>query len=162
MRTSSKVAVLLAFPCVALATTIIPHTLRQRADESDRVALVQVIDQHVEKTDNPVMPLKTFTRVLIGQNLRGAGPEEVTLVQIGGRLGELQIEIPGDAHFEIGETAVIFMRCRASPDRCHLVELGEGKLHVSGNEAMVKDLFTQKWSRRTIESLAKELAGTAR
>jgi hypothetical protein len=158
MRPIPLVAGLLALPTLALATSLVPHTLLQRAEESDRVALVQVLSQKVEETGNAKIPLKTYTRVLVGQNLRGAGPEEVTIVQIGGRLGLQSIEVPGDANFRVGETAVVFMRCRLAPDRCHLVAMGAGKLDVEGDNVFVQDLTNGKWARRTVKSLVAELA----
>ncbi|HEY0883602.1 MAG TPA: hypothetical protein VGD87_18855 [Archangium sp.] len=158
MRPLPLVAGLLALPTLALATSLVPHTLLQRAEQSDRVALVQVLSQKVEETGNAKIPLKTYTRVLVGQNLRGAGPEEVTIVQIGGRLGLQSIEVPGDANFRVGETAVVFMRCRLAPDRCHLVAMGAGKLDVEGDNVFVQDLTNGKWARRTVKSLVAELA----
>jgi len=158
MRPLPLVAGLMALPTLALATSLVPHTLLQRAEQSDRVALVQVLSQKVEETGNAKIPLKTYTRVLIGQNLRGTGPEEVTIVQIGGRLGLQSIEVPGDASFRVGETAVVFMRCRLAPDRCHLVAMGAGKLDVEGDSVFVQDLSNGKWARRTVKSLVAELA----
>ncbi len=160
MRSLRVLAGLLALPTVAIATTLIPHTLLQRAEQSDRVALVQVLSQRVEETPGATFPLKTYTRVAIGADFRGAGPRELTIVQIGGTLGALDMEIPGDAKFHIGETAVVFLRCRLAVDRCHLVAMGAGKLDVSGEEVFVQDLFTGKWGRRTLTQLSAELTLT--
>jgi hypothetical protein len=162
MRPLPALAGLLALPTLALATSLVPHTLLQRAEESDRVALVQVLSQRVEETPGGgEIPFKTLTRVAIGQDLRGSGPSEVTIVQLGGKLGLQTMEIPGDAQFHIGETAIVFIRCRLAVDRCHLVAMGQGKLDVAGNDAFVQDLFTGKWARRTIASLVTELAPRA-
>ena len=158
MRPLRLLAGLLALPTVAIATSIIPHTLQQRAEQSDRVVLVQVLSQRVEETPGAQFPLKTYTQVAVGQNLRGAGPEVLTIVQLGGRLGLTSMEIPGYARFHLGETAVLFLTCRAAADRCHLVALGAGKLDVDGDQVLVPDLFTGKWSRRKVGELARELA----
>lgn len=157
MRSLPAVVGLLALPTVALASSLVPHTLLQRAEQSDRVALVQVLSQKVEQTGNAKIPLKTYTRVAIGHDLRGTGPREVTIVQLGGTLGLDSLEVPGDAKFHVGETAVVFMRCRLAPDRCHLVALNAGKLDVAGEHVFVQDLFTGKWARRTLQSLIEEL-----
>lgn len=158
MRPSPLVVGLLALPTLAVATTLIPHTLLQRAEQSDRVVLVQVLSQRVEETKGASIPLKTLTRVVVGQDLRGSGPTELTVVQLGGNRGLETMEIPGDAKFHVGETAVLFLRCRLAVDRCHLVAMGQGKLDVAGNDVFVQDLFTGKWSRRTLTSLVAELA----
>ena len=157
----AQVAVLLGLPTLALASTIVPHTLLQRAEQSDRVALVQVVSQTLEENPGGPFPLKTVTRVVVGQNVRGSGPMELNIVQLGGRRGLESMEIPGDAKFHLGETAIVFLRCRLAVDRCHLVALGQGKLETSGEEALVQDLFTGKWTRRTIASIVAELSPSA-
>jgi|APLak6261683265_1056151.scaffolds.fasta_scaffold07688_2 hypothetical protein len=163
MRSLRILAGLLALPTVAIATTLIPHSLLQRAEQSDRVALVQVLSQRVEETPGAQFPIKTYTRVAIGSNFRGAGPSEVTIVQLGGTVGPTSMVIPGDAQFRVGETAVVFLRCRQAVDRCHLVAMGAGKLDVSGEDVFLQDLQTGKWGKKTLTQLAAELsAGGAR
>lgn len=165
MRSPRLILALLAMPTLAVATTLIPHTLQQRAENADRVALVQVLSQRVEQTPGAAVPIKTYTRVAVGSDFKGTGPTEFTIVQLGGTVGAESITMPGDARFAVGETAVVFVRCRIAneADRCHLVAAGAGKLEVSGEEVFVQDLFTGKWSRRTLSALAAELrAGGAR
>jgi hypothetical protein len=159
MRPLPVVAGLLALPTLALASSLVPHTLQQRAEQSDRVALVQVLSQRVEETQDVAVPLKTYTRVLVGRDLRGAGPQELTIVQLGGAVGTRTLTVPGDAHFTVGETAVVFLRCRLAADRCHLVALGAGKLDVAGEDVFVQDLFTGKWGKKALTALAGELSG---
>jgi hypothetical protein len=161
MRTPHLAAALLALPTLALASSIVPHTLLQRAEQSDRVALVQVISQTLEETPGGPFPLKTVTRVVVGQDVRGTGPMELNIVQLGGKRGLEAMEIPGDAKFHLGETAIVFLRCRLAADRCHLVALGQGKLETAGEEAFVQDLFTGKWARRSIASIVAELSPPA-
>lgn len=158
MRPTPVLAGLLALPTLAVATTLVPHTLLQRAEQSDRVVLVQVLSQRVEMTPGAAIPLKTYTRVVVGQDLRGSGPAELTVVQLGGTVGAQAMEVPGDAKFHVGETAVLFLRCRLAVDRCHLVAMGQGKLEVTGEQASVQDLFTGKWSQRSLASLVSELS----
>lgn len=161
MRTPHLVAGLVVLPTLALASTLVPHTLLQRAEQSDRVALVQVVSQTLEETPGAAFPLKTVTRVVVGQNVRGTGPMELDIVQVGGRRGLETMEIPGDAKFNLGETAIVFLRCRLAADRCHLVALGQGKLDTAGEEAFVQDLFTGKWAKRSIASIVAELSPAA-
>jgi len=159
MRVARALAAVLAVPFIAAATTLIPHTVQQRAEASDRVALVQVLSQRVEERPGEQFPLKTYTQVAIGSDFRGAGPSVVTIVQLGGTVGATSMEIPGDAKFRVGETAVVFLRCRLAPDRCHLVAMGAGKLDVMGEDAFVQDLTTKKWERKSLSALRAEVAG---
>lgn len=161
MRTHRLLAGLLAMPVVALASTLIPHTLAQRAEASDRVVLVQVLSRTVQPADGAT-PMKTLTRVVVGRELKGRGPGEFTIVQLGGVHGVERVQIPGDATFEVGETAVAFVRCRLAADRCHLVGLGEGKLELKGEKIYAKDLVNGGWRVLTLDQLSRELAEPAR
>lgn len=162
MRPLPVVAGLLALPTLALASSLVPHTLRQRAEASDRVALVQVLSQRVEETKGAAVPIKTYTRVAVGRDLRGAGPAELTIVQLGGAVGSERLDLPGDAKFTVGETAVVFLRCRLAADRCHLVALGAGKLDVVGEAVLALDLFTGKWVKKSVGALESELTAVKR
>jgi hypothetical protein len=142
-------------PAVALSSTIRAHTLAERFAASERVALVQVLSRVTEGDERG---LKTYTRLLIGEDVKGTGPREVTLVQLGGRLGNLESRVPGDADFAVGETALVFLHCRTA-ERCFLVALGEGKVPVVGSDALVHDLFTGAWSRKPLAVLKAELLG---
>lgn len=142
-------------PAVALSSTIRVHTIEQRYAASDRVALVQVLSRVTEPQGDP-KNLKTFTRLLIGEDVKGSGPREVTLVQLGGRYGSVEARIPGDADFTVGETALVFLHCR-TPERCYLVALGEGKVPLIGGDALVHDLSTNEWSRRPLAKLISQL-----
>lgn len=148
---------LLAFPVVALASTILPHTLAQRAELADRVALVQVLSQQTVPGTGKT-PMKTLTRVAVGRDLKGRGPEELTIVQLGGVNGPERVQIPGDASFGPGETAVVFLKCKLAADRCHLVALGEGKLELKGDTLLARDLFTGAWRQLTLDQLSVEIA----
>ena len=68
------------------------------------------------------------------------------------------MQVPGDAKFNVGETAVLFLRCRVAVDRCHLVAMAAGKLDVAGEEVFVQDLFTGKWGKRSLAALSAELS----
>jgi hypothetical protein len=148
----------LVLPVVALASTIIPHTLSDRARSADRVAVVQVTKQWVEDEGDAQRPrLKTYTRVIFGAELKGSGPRETTIVQLGGRSGLWDMRVPGDATFSVGETALVFLKC-ASPDRCYLVALGEGRLPIVESDVYYRDLFTDTWVRQPLTALFAQLA----
>jgi hypothetical protein len=153
MRRSALLVGLL--PAVALCSTLRPHSVAERFAAADRVALVQVVSR-VTQAQGGERNLKTYTRLLIGEDYKGTGPREVTLVQLGGRLGAVEARVPGDADFTVGETALVFLHC-PTPERCYLLALGEGKVAVVGGEALVHDLFTNRWSKRPLAQLVAEL-----
>jgi hypothetical protein len=160
MRAFGWIAVLCA-SSVTIASTIVPHTLIERARRSDRVAVVQVLGQRVERSGSPARPtLKTFTRVAVGDELRGSGPRELTIVQLGGRDGPWELHVPGDASFVVGETDLVFLRCQG--ERCALVALGEGRLPLVNGELFVRDLFTNQVVKRSLASVMTELKAADR
>ena len=93
MRTPRILLAALLSPIVAAASSLIPHTLAQRGQYADRVALVQVLESRVQPAKGTT-PMKTFTRVLVGEDLKGSGPQTFDIVQIGGT--DLPHDDPGD------------------------------------------------------------------
>jgi hypothetical protein len=144
-------------PLAAFATSQIPHTVPQRALASDRVAVVEVIERQTVSDPSDPRRLKTQTQLQVRENVRGTGPSKVTLVQLGGTLGQQSIVIPGDAHFTVGERALVFLHC-TTPERCYLVAMGEGKLPiVDGDKVVVHDMVTEAFSRRPLRDVITEL-----
>lgn len=144
-------------PLAAFATTLIPHTVAQRAMAADRVAVVEVLERQTVAEAGDARRLKTHTRLQVREDLRGKGPAVVTLVQLGGTHGDQAVVIPGDASFEVGERALVFLHCPL-PERCYLVAMGAGKLPVvDADTVVVHDLFTDEYARRSLKSLAAEL-----
>ncbi len=142
-------------PVVAVGSTLRAHSIHERFAASDRVALVQVLSR-VTEAQGHERNLKTLTRLLVGEDYKGTGPREIVLVQLGGRLGNVEARVPGDADFTVGETALVFLHCRA-PERCYLMALGEGKVPLVGADALVHDLFTGAWRRTPLAQLVAEL-----
>ncbi|MCA3012820.1 MAG: hypothetical protein INH41_10530, partial [Myxococcaceae bacterium] len=88
-------------PVAAVATSLLPHTLAQRAQASDRVAVVEVVGRRTV-VDGPER-FHTETRLKVLDDVRNGGPAEVTLVQLGGTLWGRTVHVPGDADFEVNE-----------------------------------------------------------
>lgn len=154
-RTASLLVLL---PAIAWATTVVPHSLAERAKASQRVAVVQVLSRWSELAADG-RSMKTFTRVVVGEDVKGGGPSELTIVQLGGKVGAWEAWVPGDATFEVGETALVFLSCR-EPGRCALVAMGEGKLALGpGGEVRFRDLSRGTWVSRPLGLLLSELRG---
>ncbi len=158
MRTVQIAALFLS--SLSLASSIVPHTLKDRVRTADRVVLAQVVSSQTVAADGDPRKLKTISKVLIGEDLKGTGPREVEVVQLGGSLNGWQATVPGDAHLEPGETAFLFLRCTGA--RCCLVALGEGRLQIKGDRAVVHDLFTDQWDRRPVASVRAEILEASR
>jgi hypothetical protein len=158
MRHVSALGLSLLVPSLALASSLSPHTLEQRAERSDRVALVQVLSSEVIAEHGDPRRLKTLTHVVVGRDVKGQGAAALTIVQLGGERDGWSMHLPGDAQFSVGETALVFLRC-STESRCTLVGLGEGKLRLAGDGVVVHDLFTDKVSTEPLERLEARLKG---
>lgn len=148
-------------PALALATTLVPHTLAQRARASTRVAVAKVLAQSVAITGDDPKSLRTLTEVLVQEDVVGQGPQRLTVVQLGGAARGWTVNVPGDARFAVGETALLFLSCKTA-DRCSLVAMDEGRLPVLGDEVVVHDLFTGAYSKKKLAALVKELQAPLR
>ncbi len=156
MRTTPFMTVLLLLPLVGATSTLLRHTVAQRAQASDRVAVIEVVERRTVADPNDPRRLKTHTQLRVVENVRGTGPSSVTLVQLGGTQGAQVVLVPGDADFTVGERALVFLHC-TEPARCYLVALGEGKLPITGEAVVVHDLFTGEYARRPLRALITEL-----
>lgn len=157
MTTSPRwIRALALLPALAGATTLRPHSLAERAQDSTRVSLVRVLSRESVADAADPRRIKTFTELLVAEDLKGEGPQRVTLVQVGGTVGLWSMQVPGDAEFAVGETALVFLKCPQA-SRCYLVALGEGKVPVVGAEAMVHDMFSGQITRRKLVELVAEL-----
>jgi hypothetical protein len=153
-----RMMVLLGVAGAAWASSLRPHSLAERAQAADRVAVITVVDQRVEAEAGDLRRLKTLTTLEVRDAIKGGLPPErrFTITQVGGRHGPYLQGIAGDAELKVGETAVVFARCQPNGP-CVLVALSEGKLHVEGEMVRVHDLFTDEWSWRPLAVLVSEL-----
>ncbi|MBS1151877.1 MAG: uncharacterized protein H6Q89_3575 [Myxococcaceae bacterium] len=154
MRT--PVGLLLLVPAVALATSIIPHSLAQRAAEADRIALVQVLSRETIVPNDDPRRMRTISKLAVAQSYKGEGGQFVELVQAGGKSGLYEAHVPGDAKLEVGATALVFLKCQ-QPNVCALVALGAGALRMVDGQLLVPDLKTATYSKQTLASVIKQL-----
>lgn len=124
---------LLSLPGLALGSTMPPQALADLALASDRVVLARVVDSQVRVPEGNVRQMTTITRVEVQEEYRGKGPRGVELVQLGGKSGQWESKLVGDATLTPGETALLFLRCPdpKAVERCTLVGLAAGKHTVT-------------------------------
>lgn len=151
-------ALLLLLPGLALGSQVVKRTLAERARLADRVVLAQVLSSRTVAEGGNPRALVTLTEVVVGEAVKGQGPERLTIVQRGGALGLWEVHIPGDARLVNGETALLFLKC-PEPAVCVLTALGEAKVGVQGQEALVFDLATRGVTRRPLAEVLREVRG---
>jgi hypothetical protein len=156
MRRQTPFGLLLLIPAAALATSITPHTLAQRAVEADRIALVQVLSRDTVMQNNDPRRMMTVSRLAVAESFKGEGAPFVQLVQLGGKAGLYEAHIPGDAQLEVGATALVFLKCK-QPDVCSLVALGAGALRMVEGQLLVPDLKTNTYSKQSLAEVVAQL-----
>jgi hypothetical protein len=147
---------LLLVPGLALGSQLVKRTLAERARLADRVVLAQVLSSRVVAENGNPRALMTMTEVIVGEHLKGQGPERLTILQRGGALGLWEVHIPGDARLINGETALLLLKC-PEPAVCVLTALGEAKVGVQGADALLFDMATQQVTRRPLAEVKREL-----
>lgn len=154
-----RTLLLVLLPAVAIASSVRSRSWLERARDADRVVLAQVLETKTVVPDGEPRRMTTVTRVVVGEWLKGRGPDVLEVVQLGGRWGLWEAHVPGDATFQPGETALLLLRCRtaAAPGRCTLLALGEGKLQVLGDHALVRPVGGGAPERHPIAELREHL-----
>ncbi len=102
-------ALSLSVPMVAEATVVVPLSRDELTAQSDLVVRASVISQRSGWNDDHTM-IVTWTRLRVGEYLKGTGEAEIVLRQFGGNVDGMSAELPGDAHLFRGQTAVLFLR----------------------------------------------------
>lgn len=137
--------VLLAWLCAPLAeaSTVEARTVADRAAASDRV-----VRARVERTETRLGPggdvarMTTWSRLRVLESWKGGGPDELELLQLGGRHGPWAARLPDDAELAEGEVAVFFLRCRDArfPGRCTLAGLKDARMRAEGARLLAEPL----------------------
>lgn len=94
---------------VARATVAVELQRPQLVTDADLVVRVTVLDHRSAwNADNTA--ILTWTRLRVTEYLKGSGPAELTLRQMGGEADGMAQHVPGDPRLANGTDAVLFLR----------------------------------------------------
>lgn len=96
-------------PTPARATVAVEVPRAQLVDTADLVVRVTVLD-HRSAWNAENTAILTWTRLRVTEYLKGSGPMELTLRQIGGEVEGLAQRVAGDPRLAPGADAVLFLR----------------------------------------------------
>lgn len=99
-------ALALAAALAAPATTLVQMDLEQLTRAAQVVARVRVLSSESRWEGGEIW---TFTRLEVGETLKGAAPREVVIRLIGGEAGHLASVVEGVPRFRAGEEAYLFL-----------------------------------------------------
>lgn len=100
---------LVAAPGAAEATVAVELPRPQLIADADLVVRVTVLD-HRSAWDADNTAIRTWTRLRVAEYLKGSGPSELTVRQIGGEADGLAQYVPGDPRLREGAELVVFLR----------------------------------------------------
>ena len=130
----SALVAVLATTGLAHATVVVPLSLSDQVGRADRIVRGQVVAMRSAYSPERGAIL-TWTELRVTETLKGPAAPVLVVRQMGGTAnGQTQL-VPGDAHFEIGDDVVVFLRDDASGDNVFLFALAQSAYFVSGASA---------------------------
>jgi hypothetical protein len=131
VKTLPIVLLLLLAAGLASATSIIPMTVEQLTHTSEAVVEAQAVQQWSAWTPDHNMIL-TYTRFRVTSVLKGAAPAEITVKQLGGKVGDNMVKAAGVRYFRPQEEAVLFLHPAMANDGTYVITgLMQGNFHVN-------------------------------
>jgi hypothetical protein len=122
------------------ASTLLPLKLDDLASRAESIVVGTVADVTPRFNDARTLILSDVT-VAVDETLAGAPVPYLTVTEYGGRVGDLELVVPGLPRFERGDRVVVFVcrdalglprTCGASQGRLRVVEGAGGVPHAVG------------------------------
>ena len=93
----------------AVATVVVPLTRAQLVSRADLVVRATVGAQRFGWNEDHSQII-TLTQLRVASYIKGAGPQELTVRQFGGRIDGLESRVAGDGELQPGQDVVLFLR----------------------------------------------------
>lgn len=124
-------SLLLWSPSVS-ATTVVSLNLDGLVAGADSIVVGRVLGSESYWNDSPRIILTAHT-IAVSETLKGGGDASISVVTIGGTVGNITLDVPGMATFSPGETAVVFLEEAGTFNT--VLGLSQGKFTVSRDRA---------------------------
>lgn len=142
----SCVALLATFALPASATEVTHVDLRELTLGSSDIVIGRVEGAR-SRWNEAHTKIVTDVTVRVSERLKGAGADQMTLVQLGGVVGNMRYTVPGSPTFTPGEESLLFV-WRDTGGRAQVNALAQGKF----------DIHVDAAGRRTVQ---RKIAGVA-
>src|SRR5262245_36638444 len=127
-RAVPAVVALLALPAPALATSGSPQTLGALTKASTEIVRGTVVARESRWNDDKTL-IVTDVVLETTENFKGEAASRFTLEVVGGRVGDLVLDVVGGPSFTIGEDVVVFA-ARGANGRLRLPGLAQAKFTI--------------------------------
>jgi len=118
--------VVLHYPMVAQSTVVEPLSMGDLAAQSQRVVRADVVARYVLPHRGDRGEIYTRIELRVRTYLLGDGPREITVQQLGGQIGDIQMVISGNANFEVGQEVIAYLDYEPSLDLHYVIGLAQG------------------------------------
>jgi hypothetical protein len=143
MHRSRRIIVAIAFAITAssvVASTLLPLKLDDLATRAESIVVATVADVTPRFNDAHTLIVSDVS-LAVDETVAGASVSYLTVSEYGGRVGDVELVVPGLPRFELGERVVLFVcrdalglarTCGASQGRLRVVEDAGGALRAVG------------------------------
>lgn len=126
-----------ALPRTTHATTLRALSVADLVQRSDRASVgvaVHTRSEWIELAGS--RRIVTFTRFMQTQDLLGdeSGEDELLMMTLGGKVGDLRQKVPGEATLTLGQEALLFATEAADDGSRRVVGMAQGKYGVERND----------------------------
>jgi hypothetical protein len=135
------------------ATVAIHQSNKDLAEKADEIVRGTVKDRN-SYTDAKNGRIYTLTTVTVSEWIKGGGAAEVTVRQLGGKIGDRFMVVSGDASMETGEEVVLFLM-KGDGVR-HLHSLSQSKFHVTMDKSTGKKIVRRDLDGLTVGQMDKD------
>lgn len=130
-------SVLMASPSVG-ASIVQALDLDELVAHSDRIVLGHVrFSESFQRADGKIA---TWHRIQVEREIGNDSTDEQEIIveTLGGRVGDLTLQVEGEPSFSLDERVVVFARKRAMGDAYRPVGMGQGVMHVRDEDGIEK------------------------
>lgn len=119
-------------PAAVGATVLIEQSPQQIMRQADLVVLGHVVAQRSVRAQGTLM---TESLVAVEETLKGPATRQVVISQLGGKDGNIEMDVPGDARLVPGQRVVLATYLH-DDGRRYLVGMALGAFVIEGQRAM--------------------------
>ncbi len=125
-----RVLALLLLPLGAMATVAAPADVGELAAQSSLIVRARVVLQAVVPERGERGEIYTRSHLEVLGYIKGEGPGELVVQQLGGRLGSLEMRVEGNARLEPGAEVIAFLDADPVRGLTYVVAMAQGLFMV--------------------------------
>lgn len=144
---------LAAFAQMAVATTYEPPRFDELANEAEQIVRGRVVESRSYRTQHAGQPLiETAVTLAVAENERGPTSQTITLVLLGGQVGEDVMQVDAMPHLKVGEDVILFVRGNGRAV-CPIVGWSHGAFRVRRATDAGGREFVERWNGEPLVAL---------